>query len=79
MAPIHAIYEKGVLRPVEPISLPEGAQVEVLILTSASAENNETSAEILDRIAALPLEGNPGLRTSQEYESILYPDEGDIP
>jgi predicted DNA-binding antitoxin AbrB/MazE fold protein len=37
---IKAIYEHGVLRPLEPLGLPENARVDVTIETSASEELN---------------------------------------
>lgn len=73
------LFYKGVLRPVEPVSLPEGARVEGLILTPTPVTNGEDSIDVLDRIAALPLEGDPGPLTSQDYESILYPKDGERP
>jgi predicted DNA-binding antitoxin AbrB/MazE fold protein len=42
---IEAVYEKGVFRPLEPIALPEGEQVQVTV--------PEVSAEIQQRLAAL--------------------------
>ena len=42
---IEAVYEKGVFRPLEPISLPEGEQVQVTV--------PEVNPEIQRRLAAL--------------------------
>lgn len=42
---IEAVYEKGVFRPLEPITLPEGEQVQVTV--------PEVNAEIQRRLAAL--------------------------
>jgi predicted DNA-binding antitoxin AbrB/MazE fold protein len=36
MSSIHAIYENGVFRPVQPVSLPERCEVEVEIRTVTS-------------------------------------------
>jgi len=42
---IDAIYEKGVFRPLEPVTLPEGKQVQVTV--------PETTPEVQRRLAAL--------------------------
>lgn len=40
--PIDAIYENGVLRPLQPLSLPEHAQVKVTVETSTEANRRES-------------------------------------
>jgi predicted DNA-binding antitoxin AbrB/MazE fold protein len=42
---IEAVYEKGIFRPLEPVTLPEGEHVQVSV--------PEVSAEIQRRLAAL--------------------------
>lgn len=35
---IEAVYEQGVLRPLEPLGLPEGTKVEILVLEPTTAK-----------------------------------------
>lgn len=59
MKTITAIYEQGVLRLTQPIELPEGAEVQVVIITNDASETNApkgNAASILAAIAALPEE-----------------------
>jgi predicted DNA-binding antitoxin AbrB/MazE fold protein len=54
---IEAIYENGIIRPLQPLDLPEGARVNLIITTHEQPKANGNAAEILAEIAALPLEG----------------------
>jgi predicted DNA-binding antitoxin AbrB/MazE fold protein len=56
MQTISAIYEQGVFRPVQPVSLPEHSQVELqvsLTAPSANAPSSSERASIEDKLAAL--------------------------
>ena len=54
---IEAIYEKGVLRPLTPLSLPEGQHVQVSVASEEPAQPQD-AASILRKIASLPVEGS---------------------
>lgn len=54
---IAAIYEKGAFRLVQPIELPEGTNVEIIVIPKPSAQKRSPT-DILGEIAALPLENN---------------------
>ncbi|MBW4487054.1 MAG: antitoxin family protein [Trichocoleus desertorum ATA4-8-CV12] len=54
MKTITAIYEKGVLRLTQPIDLPEGTEVQVIIRTNDTNGPKGNAASILAAIAALP-------------------------
>jgi predicted DNA-binding antitoxin AbrB/MazE fold protein len=69
---IEAIYEQGVLRLKEPVSLEEGAHVEVIVITREPASGKATAAEILTEIAALPLEGDGEEFSGRDHDQILY-------
>ena len=56
MKTITAIYEQGVLRLTQPIELPEGAEVQVVIITNDTNAPKGNAASILAAIAALPEE-----------------------
>ncbi len=66
-----AVYEQGLLRPTVPISLPEGTQVEVLVLEPPICGDHDSPAEILGTIAALPTSGGDPF-TSRDHDKVLY-------
>ena len=70
---IEAIYEQGVIRPLQPLELPEGARVDLVVITHEQPKTNGSVAEILAEIAALPLEGPNDDFEGREHDSILYP------
>ncbi len=74
---IEAIYEQGVLRPVRPLGLDEGARVEITVTTAVPA--GKQPYEILSAIAALPLEVVREERAGREHDRFLYgtPDAGE--
>jgi predicted DNA-binding antitoxin AbrB/MazE fold protein len=69
---VEAIYEQGVLWLKEPISLEEGAHVEVIVIAREPAPGDTTAAEILAGIAALPLEGDGEEFSGRDHDQILY-------
>ena len=70
---IVAVYEHGVIRPLEPLELPEGARLDVIVTTHEQSQSDTNAAEILAEIAALPLEGSTDTFAGREHDSILYP------
>lgn len=56
MKTITAIYEQGVLRLTQPVELPEGTEVQVVIITNDANAPKGNAASILAAIAALPEE-----------------------
>ena len=71
---VEAVYEQGRLRPLEPLELPEGARLRIVLLTHPDADHTQqTPAETLTEIAALPLEGASDLFSGRDHDSVLYP------
>ena len=70
---IEAVYEQGIIRPLQPLELPEGARLDLIVITHEEPKANGNAAEILAEIAALPLEGSTDNFTGREHDSILYP------
>lgn len=70
--PIAATYEHGVLRPDQPIELPEGSRVELVILTQPAAASPHAVSRILSEIAAQPVTGNGDLHTARDHDRVLY-------
>jgi predicted DNA-binding antitoxin AbrB/MazE fold protein len=71
---IEAIYEQGMIRPLQPLELPEGARLDLIVITHEEPKTNGNTAEILAEIAALPLEGANDAFAGREHDSILYPE-----
>jgi predicted DNA-binding antitoxin AbrB/MazE fold protein len=70
---IKAVYEDGLIRPLQPLELPEGSRLDVIVITHEEVATNGNAAEILAEIAALPLEGANDAFGGRDHDSILYP------
>ena len=70
---VEAIYEQGVIRPLQPLELPEGARLDLIVITHEHTKDNGITTEILAEIAALPLEGATDSFAGREHDSVLYP------
>jgi predicted DNA-binding antitoxin AbrB/MazE fold protein len=70
---IKAVYEDGLIRPLQPLELPEGSRLDVIVITHEEVATNGNAAEILAEIAALPLEGANDAFAGRDHDSILYP------
>jgi predicted DNA-binding antitoxin AbrB/MazE fold protein len=70
-----AAYEHGVLRPTVPVSLAEGTQVEVFIISKPATPDHRTPAEILAEIAAMPTSGGDPF-TGRDHDKVLYGEQG---
>ena len=70
---IEAIYEHGMIRPLQPLELPEGARVDLIVVTHEEETTNANVAKILAEIAALPLEGSSENFAGSDHDSTLYP------
>ncbi len=78
---ITAVVEQGRLRPTVPLDLPEGAQVELVIVPAGPPRPGEGWRDpervraAIARIAALPME--PGSEFSnRDHDRILYGEGG---
>lgn len=70
-----AIYENGVLRPLAPLPLAEGAHVEVTVTEVAStpsAPAHERAVEIMREIASMPLESDDEGFSGRDHDAVLY-------
>lgn len=70
---IEAVYEQGIIRPLEPLDLAEGTRLDLIVVTREQPKANGNAAEILAEIAALPLEGTDDVFAGREHDSTLYP------
>jgi predicted DNA-binding antitoxin AbrB/MazE fold protein len=80
---IPAIFDAGVFRPLQPVDLAEGTQVEVQVPTLPTIAAPELSPEELDRqradvaewlaeIESLPPEGPDDGFSGRDHDKILY-------
>jgi predicted DNA-binding antitoxin AbrB/MazE fold protein len=76
-----AVYENGVLRPLEPLALPEHQVVSLTILPAGTANdvasaNPSRQADVLeawlDEVSRLPLEGPDDGLSNRDHDQILY-------
>jgi predicted DNA-binding antitoxin AbrB/MazE fold protein len=73
---VEAIYEQGVLRLLQPLSLAEGTRVDVIVITQKPTAEGRTPADILATIAALPMEAGGEEFSGRDHDKILYGDKG---
>lgn len=71
-----AIYEQGVLRLLEPMSLVDGTRVEIIIISGASIPEDGNPADILAAIASMPLEDQEGEFSGRDHDQVLYGPQG---
>jgi predicted DNA-binding antitoxin AbrB/MazE fold protein len=69
---VKAIYEDGVFKPKEPVELQEKTEVEVLIPTPASAQDDPTGWKAMREFIGLAGESAGGDRASEEHDKIVY-------
>ena len=73
---VEAIYEQGVLRLIQPLSLAEGTRVDIIVMTRESPAEGRTPADILAAIAALPMAVGGEEFSGRDHDKILYGDTG---
>jgi predicted DNA-binding antitoxin AbrB/MazE fold protein len=69
---IEAIFEHGVFRPTEPVTIAEGERVQIVIVSPDDAIEHRSPANILAEIAALPLESTGDETTARDHDRFLY-------
>ncbi len=73
---VEAIYEQGVLRLIQPLSLAEGTRVDVIVITQEPVAEGRAPADILAAITALPMEAGGEEFSGRDHDKILYGDKG---
>ena len=70
-----AIYEHGMLRPLVPLPLAEGARVEVTVTDDASSSQEAAAgraSDLLREIAGLPVESGDDAFSGRDHDRLLY-------
>ncbi len=73
---VTAVYERGVLRPLQPVALSEGALVDLLLAVQQPMPSHSDSASLLAEIAALPDEGLTDPFSGRAHDQTLYGETG---
>jgi predicted DNA-binding antitoxin AbrB/MazE fold protein len=71
---VEAIHEQGVLRLIQLLSLAEGTQVDVIVITREPTAEGRIPTDILATIAALPIEAGGEELSGRDHDKILYGD-----
>jgi predicted DNA-binding antitoxin AbrB/MazE fold protein len=71
-----AIFEKGVLRPKQPIALPEGAEVALAVEYAEPTKPPGDIAKALAAIAKLPMESDDAGFSGADHDKVLYGEAG---
>lgn len=67
-----AVVEGGLLRPVEPVALEEGARVELIIFQPSNSTGRGNPADVIAEIASLPMEPGGQDFSGRDHDTILY-------
>lgn len=67
---IEAVFEQGVIRPLQPLELAEGTRLDLIVITHEQSQTNGEAAKILAEIAALPIEGSTDEFAGREHDSV---------
>ncbi|HEY8747585.1 MAG TPA: antitoxin family protein [Tepidisphaeraceae bacterium] len=71
-----AVFENGVFRPVEVVTLKEGTRVEVISTNETPLKPPGPLVEAIERIAAMPLQGPRDGFSGANHDDVLYGKEG---
>src|SRR6185437_2880134 len=69
---ITAVFEHGVFRPVTPVTLHEGARVELAFESEQPLKAPQAMLEDIEEIARMPLEGPNDGFPGADHDRILY-------
>lgn len=75
MATVKVIYENGVFKPQEPVSLPEHSEAEVVIPAAASGAGTAGNWEAIDALIGMGQAVVPNV--SERHDDHLYGDPDD--
>lgn len=72
MQTLHAIYENGIFRPIEPVNLPDACEVEIRVESQRTAPQQPTLARLAEIGRRFPI--NPELPEdlAAQHDHYLY-------
>ena len=72
---VSAVYENGVLRLKDALTLPEGTAVQVIISDESRTVDGNNPAKVLADIAELPMEPGGQEFSGRDHDRVLYGDQ----
>lgn len=72
VAAVPAVYEHGVLRPLEPVDLEEGERVTLTVARPAALESGKSAHAILGHIASLAVTREGDGFSGEHHDDALY-------
>jgi len=69
---IHAIYEKGVFRPLDVVRLPENCEVELSVLVTKASDGHPALARLLEIAEQFPENLNSPTDLATQHDHYLY-------
>lgn len=73
---VKAVYENGIFRPVDPVVLTDGEEVDLSVTTKGPEPDPQRLADALERIAAMPSEGPIDGFSGADHDKVLYGEKG---
>ena len=69
---IQAVYEKGLLKPLEKLSLHEGEMIKMILLKKRMTSSSSAVYKAINNIAEMPIEGDSKAFSGRDHDSLLY-------
>lgn len=69
---IQAVYEKGLLKPLEKLSLHEGEMIKMILLKKKLTPNANAVYKAINNIAEMPIEGDNKVFSGRDHDTLLY-------
>lgn len=69
---IQAVYEKGLLKPLEKLSLHEGEMIKMILLKKKVSPNANAVYKAINNIAEMPIEGDNKVFSGRDHDTLLY-------
>ena len=73
---VKAVFENGVFRPIETVSLADGTNVELSFENRAPLKPPQPLVEALAEIARMPVEGPDEGFSGADHDNVLYGKDG---
>lgn len=69
---IQAVYEKGLLKPLEKLSLHEGEMIKMILFKKKVSPNANAVYKAINNIAEMPIEGDNKVFSGRDHDTLLY-------
>ena len=72
MHAIHAVYENGIFRPLDPVDLPDRCEVEIMIQSQSTVMARTTLARLAEISRQFPVNPEPPTDLAAQHDHYLY-------